>query len=144
MKKITSLLLSLLLSFSLILLPSCGEDEASEDEATPWDEAKYDKDTELGTGSKTFTLEVCAYDKTVKFTVKTDKSTLGDALLELGLIEGDEGPYGLYVKKVNGILADYDEDQTYWALYIDGEYATTGVDTTEAVSGTVYKLSREK
>ncbi len=143
MKKITSLLLALLLSFTVILLPSCSEEEPSP-EQNPWDGAAYTEDTALGTGSKTFSLEVCAYDKTVKFTIKTDKATLGEALLELGLIEGEDGPYGLYIKKVNSILADYDIDGTYWALYIDGKYATAGIDATEAVNGALYKLSREK
>ena len=58
------------------------------------------------------------------FEVSTDKETVGEALLDAKLIEGEEGAYGLYVKKVNGIVADYDVDQTYWAFYVDGEYAT--------------------
>ena len=55
------------------------------------------------------------------FVVSTDKETVGDALLELNLIEGEEGDYGLYVKTVNGITADYDTDGTYWAFYVNGE-----------------------
>jgi hypothetical protein len=42
------------------------------------------------------------------------------------------------------MTADYDVDQTYWALYIDGSYAMTGVDTTPIEAGKVYKLSRDK
>ena len=141
MKKITALLLALLLAFTVILLPSCGDDDTATD---PWDSATYKEDATVGEGTKTFTLEVCAYDKTIKLTVKTDKATVGEALCALNLIEGEDGDYGLYVKKVNGILADYDEDQTYWAFYINGEYAVSGVDTTVAVSGATYKLSREK
>ena len=48
------------------------------------------------------------------------------ALLALDLIAGEDSQYGLYVKTVNGITADYDTDGSYWAFYIDGEYAQTG------------------
>jgi len=61
-------------------------------------------------------------------------------LIEHGLIDGDEGPYGLYVKVVNGMTADYDVDKSYWSFYINGEYAMTGVDATEITEGTTYQL----
>ena len=62
-------------------------------------------------------------------TVTTTCETVGDALTVLGYIKGEEGAYGLYVKEVCGVVADYDIDGTYWALYIDGEYGMNGVDT---------------
>ena len=78
------------------------------------------------------------------FDITTDKATVGEALLEEGLIAGEDGQYGLYVTEVNGITADYNVDQTYWAFYVDGEYASTGVDTTEAVDGSTYMFKVEK
>ena len=60
--------------------------------------------------------------------------------MDEGLIEGEDGPYGLYVKKVNGIVADYDVDQSYWAFNINGEYAMTGVDVTDIVDGDTYSF----
>ena len=60
------------------------------------------------------------------------------------LIEGEEGPFGLYVKKVNGVEADFDKDGTYWAFYINGEYAMSGVDTTKITEGEQYKLEYTK
>ena len=65
---------------------------------------------------------------------------VGDALQELGLISGDEGPYGLYVKTVNGITVDYDKDGKYWAFYIGKEYAMTGIYDTDIADGAQYKL----
>ena len=56
------------------------------------------------------------------------------------LIDGDESEYGLYVKKVNGITADYEKDKSYWAFYKDGEYMQTGVDSTEIADGEHYEL----
>ena len=78
------------------------------------------------------------------FNISTDKKMVGDALIEEGLIEGEEGAYGLYVKKVNGILADYSIDQTYWAFYVNGEYAFSGVDTTPVEEGAIYSFKVEK
>ena len=46
----------------------------------------------------------------------------------------------LYVKKVNGILADFDKDQTYWGFYQNGEYLLTGVDTTAIVGGEHFEI----
>lgn len=109
-----------------------------------WANATYLEDAQLGEGAKTVVVEVTAEEKTVTFTVKTDKETVGDALLEQKLIAGDQSEYGLYIKAVNGITADYDVDQTYWAFYIDGEYATTGVDATEIMEGVTYQLVRSK
>ena len=189
MKKITALLLALMLSFTLLFIASCGDEEEpnssssqqsvttdSQKEETPstqsstnensndnsnngtnqegtqkdkipaeglWATAIYRNDETLGEGEKSFTLTVKVGEQSINLTVNTNKSTVGDALTELGLLEGEDGQYGLYVKKVNGILADYDVDQTYWALYINGEYAMTGVDSTDIVNGTTYTLSRE-
>ena len=99
----------------------------------------------LGEGAKDFSLEIVDGEgKSVNATVKTDKATVGEALLDLKLIAGDDDQYGLYIKCVNGITADYDVNRTYWAFYIDGEYAMSGVDTTDIVEGAKYALKVEK
>lgn len=74
------------------------------------------------------------------FDITTSKATVGEALLDEGLIVGEDSEYGLYVTSVNGMTADWDNDQTYWAFYIDGEYATTGVDATEVTEGATYSF----
>ena len=78
------------------------------------------------------------------FTVKTDADTVGKALLDQGVIAGENSSYGLYVKTVNGITLDYDTDGMYWAFYINGEYAQTGVDATGVENGAVYAFRAEK
>lgn len=47
-------------------------------------------------------------------------------------------------KTVNGMTADYDKDGVYWAFYIDGEYAMTGVDATNITDGAQYAFRMEK
>ena len=112
MKKILALVLALVLMLSLV---ACG--------------------------GKSFTVVVTDLDgKETTFQYKSDKATVGEVLLEEGLIAGEDSEYGLYILTVNGITADWDADQTYWAFYIDGEYAMTGVDATEIVDGATYSL----
>lgn len=99
---------------------------------------------ELGEGSREFALTVTDKDgNETQFTIHTDKEIVGEALQELNLIDGEEGEYGLYVKTVNGITADYDTDGVYWAFYVNGEYAASGVDVTEITEGDSYALKVE-
>ena len=96
-------------------------------------------------GSKvSFTVVVTDPEGTeTTFDVSTDKETVGEAVLEEGLIAGEDSDYGLYVTTVNGITLDWEKDQMYWAFYIDGEYAQTGVDSTNVAEGTVYSFKAE-
>ena len=108
-----------------------------------WENATYRRDTELGDGAKTVQVEVKAGEESVTFTIHTDKDTLGEALLEHELIAGEQGAYGLYVKLVNGIEADYDKDGSYWGFYKNGEMMLVGVDGAEIADGDHYELVRE-
>ena len=132
-----SLVLSLLFLLSLV---ACN----TVDKSGVWEDAIYRKDKELGKGSKTLVVEVKAADEMITFTIHTDKETVGEALMEHDLIDGDEGPYGLYIKVVNGMTADYDKDQYYWAFYVNGEYAPSGVDSTKIEEGVTYQLEYAK
>ncbi len=99
----------------------------------------------IGEGHSRFVLEITDKDKnTISVTVNTDKATVGDALVELDVIEGEAGPYGMYIKSVNGITADFEKDKVYWAFYVNGQYAMAGIDLTEIERGAVYSLKVEK
>ena len=90
-------------------------------------------------GAKHITVEVIHKDETAKtFTYNTDAEYLAEVLVDAGLISGDEGEFGLYVKVVDGETADYDADQSWWALSINGEYAQTGVSATPVYDGDAY------
>ena len=139
-----ALALALILSTALTLL-SCSLAEKmpwnKSDEPTYETETKvYDTDTTLGEGAKTLTVRIEDPEKSVTFTIHTNADTVGAALLENRLISGEEGAYGLYIKVANGTVADYDIDQSYWAFYVNGEYAMSGVDTTEIEEGVIYSL----
>lgn len=77
------------------------------------------------------------------FHVKTDAEMLGDALVAEGIIEGHMAEYGLYIDAVNGIPLDWDKDGKYWAFYINGEYAQSGIDSTAVEEGAVYTFKPE-
>ena len=99
----------------------------------------------LGEGSKQFRFGVVDLEgKETWFEIHTDEEMVGAALLALNLIEGEEGPYGLYVKAVNGITADYDKDKVYWAFYVNDDYGATGVDMTKIEEETIYSFRMAK
>ena len=125
--------------------PTAYSTEATPDEyASVWADATYTEDKTFGDGATTFLLEVQVGTHSVTFTVNTDETILGTALLEHSLIDGEQGPYGLYVKSVNGILADYDVNGRYWGFNKNGEYMMTGVDATEIEAGAHYELVYSK
>ena len=99
----------------------------------------------LGEGAKSFTFTVVDGEgNETTVTVNSDAGTVGEALQELKLIDGEQGDYGLYVKEVTGIRAVYEESSTYWAFYINGEYGMSGVDTTDIEPGASYAFKVEK
>lgn len=98
----------------------------------------------LGEGETQFPFTVVDQEgEETLFEIHTDKETVGEALQDVGLIEGEEGDYGLFVKTVNGITADYDKDGVYWAFYVNDEYAAEGVDSTKITEGDTYAFKVE-
>ncbi len=92
-------------------------------------------------GGKSITVTVVHGDGTSKdFTYNTDAEYLGQVILSEGLVEGNDGPYGLEIHTVDGEKASWEENKSYWALYIGEEYATTGADGVVVTDGGVYKL----
>lgn len=146
-KKLLSFILSMMLIVAMALCTTgCNGKEEKEDSKTVGTEAENQSESNvLGEGKTEFTFCVVDQDgNETQFEIHTDEETVGAALLDLGLIAGDEGEYGLYVKEVNGITADYDIDGTYWAFYVNGEYAQSGVDTTAVTEGDTYSFKVEK
>ena len=137
MKRTNKIATVVVLALMMVLgLSACGKKEA----VNLWDNAKWTEDATLGEGSKTVQVEIEMEEKSITLTIASDKALLGDILLDHEVIEGEMGAYGMYIKSVNGVQADYDVDQAYWAVYQDGEYLMTGVDSTEVSDGAHYEL----
>ena len=136
-KLFASVLCMVLIVAMALSMTACTNNNASDDANVGQEQAQV--------AEQSFTFEVVDKDgNTETFSITTDKSTVGEALLEEGLIAGENGQYGLFVTEVNGIVADYNVDGTYWAFYVDGAYASSGVDTTDVVDGSTYSFKVEK
>ena len=153
--KLFALVLAALTIFSVTAMTSCKQNESPKTTSSAtasvetqteklWKDAVYTEDKTFGEGTKKVDVELIVADKSITFTVKTDKENLADALLEHKLIEGEDGPYGLYIKKVNGILADYDVNQSYWNISKNDEMLMTGASDTKIKDGEKYEITYAK
>ncbi len=141
LKRSLSLILCIVLIAAMALMTTgCNDNNVT----APGISAGEQQAQTVGKGEKQFVFTVTDRDgnETV-FDLHTDKSTVGDALLELNLIAGEDSQYGLFVKTVNGVTVDFDKDGKYWAFYENGKYASAGVDTTEIVEGATYSFKVE-
>lgn len=135
-------LLSLCIIFIFLLSFSSCKNDAFKNNSN--DARVSSSATTLGDGEMNFIFTVVYDDgKEDVFNIFTNKKTVGDALKEHKLIDGEEGQFGLYVKTVNSVSYDYDKDGKYWAFYVDGEYAPSGVDKTEIKNGCSYMFKAE-
>ena len=83
--------------------------------------------TELGEGATNFELTIVDKEGvTHLYRIHTNVGMVGEALIEVDLIDGEQGPYGMY-----------------WSFYVNGEYALTGVDQTPVELGAQYMLKAE-
>ncbi|MCL2249337.1 MAG: DUF4430 domain-containing protein [Oscillospiraceae bacterium] len=133
--KIVLLLVAITLLFALTACDQ-GSAPAQSGEATAQGSPTVQ---EIGQGSTSFRFEVTNNDGVLSaWNVSTDEATVGEALLDLGLIDGDMSDWGLFVLEVDGVVADFDANGAWWAFYIDGEMAMVGVDGAEIEEGVVY------
>lgn len=145
-KLLSSTLCIVLIAAMALCMIACNDDTTTADFVSSGvTETQKAEVTKVGEGDTTFEFTVVDKDgKETSFQVATNKNTVGEALLDAGLIAGEDSEYGLYVKTVNGITLDYNTDGMYWAFYVNGEYAMSGVDTTEIKSGETYTFKADK
>jgi len=144
--KFSNLLLAFLciVLVAAIALGTVGCDQQNSKPTAETPKSGEAEKTVRGEGKTVFDFKVTDVEgKVTAFEIHTDEKTVGAALLALDLIAGDNSSYGLYVKTVNGITVDYDKDGKYWAFYVNGEYASKGVDATDAEAGACYEFKAE-
>lgn len=159
MKKLVMMMLVAVMAFTFTACSSdeevteevATEEATTEEVTTEADDTVEESDTAtdvvadvsmVGEGETAFVFTVTFEDSTVNiYQVSTDATTVGEALVEVGLIDGEDSDYGLYVTTVDGVTLDWDTDAAYWAFYVDGEMAATGVDTTDIVAGSSYAFA---
>lgn len=92
-------------------------------------------------GGKTITVEVVHKDESKKtFTCHTDEEYLAEVLVREGIVEDNQGPYGLYILVADGERADYDTDGAYWSVLQNGEPAATGASEVPVHDGDSFSL----
>ena len=122
MKRILTLTLALIMLLFCLSLFACNSEDVQE-------------------GTHSFTFVVVHEDGTEKsFDISTDKTYVADALLDEKLVAGDDSEYGLYVKTVDGVYAEYNETGAFWSFYIGDESAMTGASSTKIEDGATYKM----
>ena len=102
-------------------------------------------------GSKSVVIEVVdSTGSTTSYDVNTDAEYLKGAMDELAeaddsfTFSGLEGDYGMMIEKINGEQAIYDQDNAYWALYVNGEYGQYSADQQPVTDGDTYTWTYEK
>ena len=151
MKKLMAVLMAAL---ALTMLASCAKPAPTEKPSeAPVTEAPTEKKTEapteqatkpgipekqeIGKGAKTFTMTVTdAEQKEYELVIHTDKQTVGEALSEYELADISDG----FLTAILGMEASWEKDKAYWAFYINGEFAMTGVNDTDIEDGGKYAL----
>ena len=92
-------------------------------------------------GSKNLAVQVVYEDGSSEdFQISTDAEFLDGALIEADLIEGEEGPYGLYITTVGGVTADGGLQQ-WWCITKGGEQVNTGADATPIADGDQFEIT---
>ncbi len=98
---------------------------------------------EANEGAKVLAVQVVHGDGSMRdFAIRTDADYLAQALLEyepLG-VQGDDGPFGLYIQTVDGETAS-DTEQTFWSISKDGAALTTGASGQPVADGEHYELT---
>jgi hypothetical protein len=142
MKKILAISLTILvLMLCIFAVASCKKDSDGDGDG----DMLYTSDTSLGTGETTFTLIVeHSTGEKINFTISTSEAILSNALTCVGILQGHDSTYGLYIDTVNGVTHDFNTDGYYWAIYEGEEYAQTGIDGITIVNGATYKLVASK
>ena len=128
------------LVFALLLILSAFAACTKSADPSLWDNATYAKDKTLGKGEHVLSITIEMADKSILLTIKTDASTVKDALDEHDLIDGEQQSIGYMMTTLNGVRADYTLDGAYWGFYQNGEYMMTGIDSTPITGDAAYEF----
>lgn len=128
--RMLALLLALLLSLGA--LAACRKEPPT----GLWNNATFTEDTTLGDGEHTLSLSLEMEGKIILLTIQTNAKNVKDALLENGLIEGEQQAIGYLMTHLNGVRADYEKDGAYWLFCQNGEALMYGIDSA-AITGDV-------
>ena len=101
----------------------------------------YAKDT-VSTNQeiKSVQISVINNDDIKTFEISTSGTTLLDAANEINLVAGENGPYGLFVKTVNGYTVNEDK-QEWWCITKSSEAVLEGIENIKINDGDKYEIT---
>ena len=92
-------------------------------------------------GAKEITVKIIHADESEKeFIYQTEAEYLGEVIVSEGLVEGEQGQYGLFITVADGETADGSKQQ-WWCITKGGEQVNTSADLTPIADGDVYELT---
>ena len=92
-------------------------------------------------GEKTITVQVLHKGGEERvFTLETGEAYLGAVLTAEGVVEDNQGPYGLYMLTVDGETVD-EGAQEWWKLTKGGEMVNSSADSTPIADGDHFELT---
>ena len=101
-------------------------------------------------GAKNVIVEVKDDQEAVKkYEVNTDAEYLSGVMDELKAkgdftYEASVSEYGMFITSINGLAADYEKDQAYWAIYVNGDYGQYVADQQPVTDKDTYSFVYEK
>ena len=126
-RKILAILLVVSMILTLAFAAGCSKQEAADESAG---------------GDKSYTLEVVSQDGSSRtYEATTAQEFLKGAMDELAEAQDfSYGEEGGFIVTINEERADYNEDNAYWAIYVNGEYGQYGADQQPVTDGDAYKF----
>lgn len=92
-------------------------------------------------GNKTITVKVVHHDGSARdFVLTTEEKFLSGALVEGGIVEDKQGPYGLYFDTADGEHAD-EGRQEWWRLTKGGKQVNLGASQQPVMDGEHYEVT---
>lgn len=94
-------------------------------------------------GAKTITIAVTDNQNTTTvYETTTDAQYLRQAMEDTKdlTFQGTEGQYGLMLDTINGLTADWEQDQAWWSIYVNDALANYGIDSQPIADGDVIQF----
>lgn len=94
-------------------------------------------------GTKSIVIEVVDNNEnSTLYIFNTDAEYLRQAMEDADGLEfsGTESEYGMMVETVNGVTADWNVDQSYWAFYVNGEYCNYGIEEQPVANNDTFQI----
>lgn len=92
-------------------------------------------------GTKTITVQVVHAGGDIwSYQLVTQEAYLGPALVEGGVVEDNQGAYGLYILTAGGETVN-EANQEWWKVTKGGARVDTGVDSTPIADGDAFELT---